>query len=505
MSGDSAEEKSDLRVTLEFLQPAYDIRDTAQLRLSVTNTGTAPAHNLTLTTSGPLTPTWYPLPSPWTIEPDASIEATAAMDLSRLAGAGPLTITATVLADTPDADPSDNTASATATVTQQRSAYTGTVYGDANADSVRQPGEELANALVTVSGGTPAGTYRTRTDTDGHFAFQDLPVGRYEIGVEAASDGWVFRRNSIDTTADRETVMDLFGVRDLTGAFTASMRFDNNLNRAAETVPLTIRLTNLGGTPITGLHAWCESGGPEGDDLGGLGTYTGVSIAARSTAVVHARTTIHRSTEPGTNYVVSCHFGLFSGFPGVVDARAVTRVAPGYATLSGFVVVLDGYTSCYPVIFPRCGGPRARGQAGVPVYLADSTGRVVVRTVSGERGEFAFAPVIEGTYSIGVAGPWRIVTTRTDRPYPFRLRPGPDLTRVWVEPGPEQREPTPPPTRPAPPVVPPRGVQVAHPVPVTRPGDLAQTGVDPAWSVVSGLLAVLLGAFLIRRSRRPLR
>ncbi|PPK67241.1 carboxypeptidase-like regulatory domain-containing protein [Actinokineospora auranticolor] len=495
-------------MSLRFTQPNYDIREYAYLRLVVTNVGAGPAPYITLTTTGPATAGWEYTPNPWVLEPGASTEIGASVPLDTVQDAGPLTMTVTAHPGAPDAEPVDNTAGATTMITYRRAGFSGTAFGDLNRDGVRQPTEGIAGAQVTATGGRPAGTYRARTGPDGRYAFDDIPAGNYTVTAEAAG-GWLFEPRSVDIDAGQGLVADLRGTRHLSEVLAVTMGFDHETNRVAERAPLTISLTNRGPLPLTRLRAWCV-GSDWDSDWGPLHMYgEGLTLAPAATAVVHARMTIPLTARPGTEYRLVCRFDTVGPGPASIEASAVTRVTPGLATLSGDVYENEGFSiSCWPlgITIAGCGYPSFHPKPGIRLYLADPSGKVAARAVSDDLGRFEFPPVVPGKYTYGIVGPWKIARRQ---PHDLdTLVVGPNNLRLWIEPGPEQREPSPPPLPAKPTVVPPRQVHVAHPTPAPPSdgaGDLARTGVDAAWSTAIGLVAVLFGALLVRRGRRSTR
>ncbi|WP_146108080.1 carboxypeptidase-like regulatory domain-containing protein [Actinokineospora auranticolor] len=497
-----AAESPDLRVTAEFTQPSYDIRDYAYIRLSVTNVGTATATAVTIESTGQSRPSFPPL---WRIEPGATVEVKGDVALFVLPGPGPLAVSITLRSDEPDANPSDNTVNLTTIVTQVRADFTGVIYGDANRDGIRQPGEEIAGALVTTTGGRPEGTYSTSTGADGRFAFSDIPAGEYATRVEAS--GWRFGVHHALVDKGKDPAAEIDGLRPLADVLTVSMRFDEEANRAAELAPLTVKLTNRGSVPVRGVNAKCDSSSNDGSDWGDLNSYEGVTIPPSTTRTLRARTMILAWAPPGSEASVTCDFFVRYTSSDFVRSSATTRVLPGFGTLTGSVMRADSGVSlrCWPPgsVTARCGYPTGPGVPDIKIYLSDSAGKVSARAVTDRLGDFAFPPVMPGPYSIKVVGPWRM--TQPDVFSPYNISVGTTRIRIWVVPGPDQPDPDSTPS--APPTTPQRAHRT-HPAPsnpTARANGLAHTGADMAWQTGLGLLSVLFGALLVHRVRRSAR
>lgn len=91
----------------------------------------------------------------------------------------------TVTADETDADPTDNSSTATTVVERGFSSISGVVYEDLNANGVQDAGEPpIPNATIALSGVDDQGQgvfLTTKTDSLGQYSFNGLESGRYSL------------------------------------------------------------------------------------------------------------------------------------------------------------------------------------------------------------------------------------------------------------------------------------------------------------------------------------
>ncbi|MEU4746600.1 SdrD B-like domain-containing protein, partial [Actinosynnema sp. NPDC023658] len=436
---DPAEGSVDLTITVTFDQPSYVADETIRARARVTNKGTATATHVQVVSDAVVDSNyWQGFGFGVSIEPGQAAEGTLVARLNSRVDL--LTLAATTRSDEPDADPADNTATATVPITYVRGTLKGTVYADYNGNAAKDAGEEFTNLTVTVSGGPAQGTYATVTDSAGRFAFEGLPRGGYLISFAAADWSFPWTNATVDGEDDPDLLFRAAYLLD--PVLTASAAFDRQGYRAGDTALLTLTLTNSGAVPVPGITASCSTTGWSHPELGELAPEgPGVSVPAHAARSFDVRMPIDDRTA-GQGYVrVDCKFGERQYSNGDVTASAITRISGAIvATVSGQVTLPLGMP---PGAQCGCSGPRP----GVPVpdlkvYLKDQfTGAVLARATTTGQGGFEFHDVPAGLHNFGVVGPWKITYGGPE----FSVSTGDSRSHlVYVVPGPDQADPEPP-------------------------------------------------------------
>ncbi|AGM07214.1 hypothetical protein AORI_4630 [Amycolatopsis keratiniphila] len=487
-------------MTVWFDEPSYLSTQLITVHARVTNKGTAVASRVIVNSAGNLSTTWWtPLSPPGVpIEPGQTVVGTADGYVTTTSGPVTLTVTAALLGDEVDANPADNTVTASVPVTHLSGGYRGTVYGDRDGDGTMDPGEALAGVKVYTSGGTPNVGRTTTTDTRGRFAFQDLPAGRYWTILESAEWYFVGPNVEVDGVADPDVV--IRGTASAAKWLSVSMAFTRKTYRKNDVAQLRVTLANNGVAVLKNTTANCwatGSGELKTGDLSPDGP--GVTVPAGATRV-HVMTVRITGEAAAVGHLrVTCAIGAppFVNGPPSVSATART---PG-----GMAPRVDGYLGRF-LWKPQLGLPYSDPLPGVKVYLRNQvTGAVVARAVTGGNGGFTFRNVPADLYDFGIVGPWKMVYSDPE----FVVRdgengPGDNPYRhfYFVVPGPAQPDPDPVPA--------PKGREVLRPGPVpvaTRPPaphqpGLAETGVEVTWLALGGMITTMAGVALVLGSHR---
>lgn len=493
------EESVDLTISVVFDKPVFLADEAVTARARVTNAGTASASRVRLSSTGNLTgDTWtvfgyggVPIEPGQTVEGTLSEYVTTADEL--------LTLGVTAhSAEEPDANPANNTVTATVPITVVRGGYRGTVYADRNGNAADDPGEEFGGLAVTVAGNRPNATYTTTTDPAGRFEFQGLPRGRYAIWF--GEPDWAFRTTDVDVDGVDDPDLVFRGVHPIAMRLTASAAFARDGYQVNDEARLVLTLTNSSPVPIPGITASCWSLVLDQFDLGELAPAgPGATVPANANRAFDVPILLDGRVGDHGYLAVTCRFGApFDFNPGPI-VEVTTRVRGARAASVGGRVAqfyLPGHFSTLGM--PRPGPP----VPNLKVYLKDQfTGAVFARATTDATGAFEFRDVPAGVHQFGLVGPWRIVIGGPS----FTVRasdvPGGGSHLVLVVPSSDQPDPDPVPPQPGEPSVP---VQPPAAGPAGQPAaaGLAATGANVTWLALGGLLTLLGGIGLSARTRR---
>ncbi|SFB32161.1 hypothetical protein SAMN05216266_108128 [Amycolatopsis marina] len=386
----------------------------------------------------------------------------------------------------------------------------GIVFGDANDNGQFEIGEQLAGVTVVLSGRS---TYLdTSTGKDGRFTFSEISAGTYDLSFQDLPDGWVIRYGHPIAVDGSGATSDLRYAtqRPLSDALQATIEFAEPTYQPGDIAELTVKLTNNGSAPLSGIQAACDRAaeGPhlEGfDDTARWGELVwgggGVSIDAGETRTFAVTGIVpDDAIDYGVVHVI-CDFGpkdFINGFP-VVHTWAKV---PGLSTDTWGTVVHDSdgdFTGDENI-------------TNTKIALIDpQTDTVVAKGKTNAEGRVDLAGVPAGTYTPRVYGPWKL---RDENAY-VHVKANDPRSQGWavyVVPGPNVPDPdegdngdngtgseTDPPESPA--ATPPIGSGGDG---GSTPVGLASTGVDILAPIGAGLAAVLagVGALLFSRRRR---
>ncbi len=322
-----------------------------------------------------------------------------------------------------------------ADVVKAPSHVTGVVYGDKNGNGIRESGEELPGAKLTLRYVHGNVTYSITSDDQGKFDSSDLPAAEYYIGGDSV-DGWLIPWDTVRIGAD--TDLTVRGVPPLNGALKATMAFTKDSYKVGELAHVTVTLANSGPIPLTGIFAGCNRIGDgyilsgRGPGWGDLAT-GGVTIAAGQTRTLDVTETVPEAAFHRGIVVASCGFGYREvDIDNHAQAHAQAAVPGDKAIVEGTVGVFDNQ------------GDVKRPLDGVKVVLvSDQHCPVTGEQTTDAKGHFKFEGVAPGPdyrlyflpakgwkiayenpMSINVYGPpenhypWRIDAEEGDAPLP---------------------------------------------------------------------------------------
>ncbi|MGM1059857.1 hypothetical protein [Saccharothrix sp. Mg75] len=485
----------DLRVAVAFDKTSYTLDETITASVSITNAGATTASPARLELSGSLSwnaGTWDPVGVP--IGPGETSEGHLVGSLS--APDDVQTIVVTVGTEVEDANPADNTATASVLMTIVRGTLAGTVYGDADGNGAVDAGEGLVGIYVSVTWSRrdlPYMRLGTVTDANGRFVFERAPSGDYALDVH--SEQWHFPsavRWYFAGVDDPDVLVR--GIAPFGRSVTAAVAFDRATYGQGDVARLTITLTNGGERLLSDVRAFCAGQVPL--DLGDLSPEgRGAILPPGSTRVFRVPFPVDAMIARQGYMRVKCILAVSPGTTGQASGEAIARVP-------GLRVAKAAGTLVSYLVRPHKGGVfPTRPIPWVKVYLRDQvTGAVIARATTGASGWFAFYDVPVGLHDFGVVGPWVPVFGGDE----FTVTAGwrEDWPRdVHVEAGEHQPDPDPPLPPAAGPPNPPVGPAASGTAGGSAAG-LAATGVDVTWLALGGLVAFVLGALLVLGVRR---
>ncbi|GAA2658889.1 MULTISPECIES: hypothetical protein [Actinosynnema] len=288
---------------------------------------------------------------------------------------------------------------------EHRSSVEGVLRIDRDGDRTPGADEVLPGGLVSLYGPTlspPA----TITDANGRFRFTDVPAAVHGLGTNGRIGGWQTPETKIAVRAD--TRVDLVAVPGYEERFAAELALTSGEYAPGDRAEAVATLTNLTGSEMTGVRAYCPQGsGSQATevDLGALATGgTGVTIPAGASLAFPITATVPAGAPRYGAVVLSCQFG-----PG---ARQDERVVITFATAS-----VPGPPGSWSGTYFHDANFNTFVDAdelvtGLAVSLvSERTGVVVASGATDLAGQVAFADVPAGLYRVELGGPWDTMTS----------------------------------------------------------------------------------------------
>ncbi|MEV6711913.1 SdrD B-like domain-containing protein [Lentzea sp. NPDC051208] len=410
-----------LAATMKFDKPRYESHESVRVHLTITNNGGQTAERVKVIDAFyDVTTTAEQWGEVGQEGPGARIPAGESRTYS-VTGTihnfqdGKLTVWASVehigAADLPAS------VSAEAEVVQTTGDVSGVVYVDRNHNRQQDPGEAAAETVVEANGGAPYGYFRTTTDADGRYSFENIPSGDYLIGYTLAG-GWIVHAESnapqvrvrpgpaIQVTARAE--------RPYTEVLKAAMVLDKPDYAAGDDVKIAITLSNKATYEVGNVQAACDREGNTWPVSAGWGDLRepGLTLGPGETKTITVAEKVPAELSGMNRVAVHC------GFAPWVRANA-EDVAIGYdwAAIPGGVGTLRG-TILHDKNHNYWVDPGEPLQnTGVRLMTDREYGGIVAETVTDTDGYMFFEQVPLGTYWLQVDGPWQFevpITAKVD-------------------------------------------------------------------------------------------
>jgi uncharacterized surface anchored protein len=412
---------ADIRATVKFDKTRYESHETARMSLTVTNIGPRTAEMVRLESSV------FALDIPdekWgEFRPRGPGVQIPAGESRTFEASGPLREIGTngklyvwgIIDYLGRPNPTNSGYGGYIEVVQTKGAITGVAYTDKNRNGQQDAGEGAAGVVVEANGGAPYGYFKTTTDAEGRYSFNDLPSGDYYVGY-TFPDGWVVHYDDTNTKVRVQpgapVNLTARGERPYTESLSAKLELDQDVYEPGEAAKITITLTNRGDRALSGITAWCNrvgnenqlGGTPSGGAPGGWGELLppgkGVTVGPGETKTFIA---IERVPEAALTYgsvVASCGFAPYAGWnTDAAEASDTARVPGGFGSLKG------------ELYYDRNGNwmvdpGEALGNTRIVLHDREQ-GIDVAETVSDDKGNVHFAKVPAGDFWAQVDGPWK--------------------------------------------------------------------------------------------------
>lgn len=429
----------DLSVQVYFDKQAYYEADEVRVTVNVTNGGTAPATGVVLRSEGTLgIPSWgeFDESGPGVVVPPGEQRSVEVTTPATDHGDG-MFLQVTAASAGPDANPADNLGTAESFVTCELCDVAFTVYEDADADGMADPGEFAVGVLVTLSGGVEMRSVQARSGADGVVRFTSVPGGEYSVTANLRKNWYLDRFPTIRLRPGHNEDVLRARLVDVS-TLVASVSLDRDSYAVGDVVRERVTLTNTGTRGINGLLAQC----------GGYGVAS-VANALDSTGWAEL--------DPANPKGLGARLDA-----GETREWEFTAVVPPGAFSYGFVTL-----ECEFMVPGMIEGAFAEDRAAVP----------------GGQGSLGGTLLRDDQPIPGVEV---LMVNKATGEYP-----------IVLEEAPEQRDPEEPPPTTETPAPAPTPEPQARPAP--RPTGLADTGADVADATAFGFLLVVLGLLLMRR------
>jgi len=276
----------------------------------------------------------------------------------------------------------------------------GTVYSDANKNSVLDSGETgIGGVTVTLSG--PNGTVTTTTASNGTYSFTGLPAGSYIISAPSTAG-----TKTLETSGSLSVT--LTPGQSSTG---------NNFGYISTTAPAPGSISGTVYKTVTGCHGTTQTG-----FAGVTVTLTGPN--GTTTTTTNSNGQYSFSNLVAGNYSVSVPATFGGQYVTTTNPLSVALAAgqnsPNHNFVYGPLGSICG--TVYSVTTSKCGGTTQKGIANVTVTLTGPNGTVTTTTDS--NGHYTFSGLPAGSYKVSVPATVNGLSLSTTSPLNITLSAG---------------------------------------------------------------------------------
>lgn len=324
--------------------------------------------------------------------------------------------------------------SAEAEVVQTTGDVSGVVYVDRNHNRQQDPGEAAAETVVEANGGAPYDYFRTTTDADGRYSFENIPSGDYLIGYTLAG-GWVVHAESnapqVRVRPGPPVQVSARAERPYTEVLEAAVVLDKPVYAAGDDVKIAITLSNKAVHEVGNVQAACNRDGNTWPVSAGWGDLRepGVTLGPGETKTI---TVVEKvPAEPSGVNRVAVHCGFAPWVAANLEDAAIgydwAGIPGGVGTARGTILYDKNHN-----YWVDPGEPLQN--TGVRLMTDRAYGGIVAETVTDADGSMFFEQVPLGTYWLEIDGPWQFpdpstamveITARGDGFYLLYVEPGP--------------------------------------------------------------------------------
>ncbi|MFC3899102.1 SdrD B-like domain-containing protein [Lentzea rhizosphaerae] len=317
---------AELKASLKFGKPRYEVHETISVELTITNVGGQPAEHVQVAPFSALEVSGEQFGDLRRDGPGVRIPAGESRTVSvsgkiRQLWDDKLTVIAEIYhAGTSGYFTSLNEVE----IVQTTGDIIGVVYTDKNRNGQMDPGEGAVRAELELGGGTPLRGYGGSTDDNGRFHYKGIPSGYYSINYTLA-DGWAVHldgdkpRFRVEPGKPVELVAR--AERPFRESLKATVVLDKSTYQAGDIAKITVTLTNTSDREIRGVQAGCNRNA-ELNQLGGRMGFTpmpegwgdlrpgteGVTLASGETRTIVATEKVPAKALESRAVAVACDF-----------------------------------------------------------------------------------------------------------------------------------------------------------------------------------------------------
>lgn len=333
-------------------------------------------------------------------------------------------------------DPASSNAEAE--VVQTTGDVTGVVYVDRNHNRQQDPGEAAGDTVVEANGGAPYGYFRTTTDADGRYSFENIPSGDYLIGYTLAG-GWVVHAESntpeVRVVPGAPHQVTARAERPFTEVLKVAAVLDKAVYAVGDDVRITITLSNKALYAVGNIQAACNREGHSWPGSAAWGDLRepGVTLGPGETKTFVIAEKVPEEARLSSRVAVHCGFAPWVAWnDDDVVGYDWASVPGGSGTVRGS---LSHDKNRNYWVDPGEILPNTR----VRLMTDREYGGIVTETVSDAEGLLRFEQVPPGNYWAQVDGPWKIVGPGDGQ---VEVSAGADAFHMFlVEPGPPPAPP----------------------------------------------------------------